>query len=69
MILENTRSEFSDLSQVGYGLDRDNGEKVRDFKTVRGSFDTHPVVKNLLQEKERIKEHSARLMKILKKYS
>jgi carbonic anhydrase/acetyltransferase-like protein (isoleucine patch superfamily) len=69
LILENTRSEFSDLSQVSYGLDRDDGEKVRDFKAVRGSFDTHPVVKNLLQEKERIKKHHEKLLKIVKKYS
>jgi hypothetical protein len=69
LILENTRSEFSDLSQVSYGLDRDDGEKVRDFEAVRGSFDTHPVVKNLFQEKERIKKHHGKLLKIVKKYS
>jgi hypothetical protein len=68
MILENTRSEFTDLSQVSYGLDRDDVERATDFEAVRGSFDTHPVVQNLLQEKERINVQYRKFMDIVKKY-
>ena len=68
LTLENTKSEFSDLSRISYGIDQDTEMKEQDFSSIRGSFEEHPVVKKIIQEKERIAERVERIERILKQF-
>ncbi len=54
LVLENTKSEFAEASKISYGVDLDPENRSRDFKSVRGTFDTNPVVAKLIQKKEQI---------------
>ncbi len=55
LILENTKSEFADISRISYGIDLDSESKEKDFMAVRGEFQTNPVIIKLMREKEQIR--------------
>ena len=64
LILENTKSEFSNNSMIGYGLGLDDESKLKDFTATCGTFDTHPVIKKLVQEKEQIELRAEKFEKL-----
>ncbi len=68
LLLENTKSEFSQLSRISYGLDQDDEIKLKDFTAVRGTFETEPIIKNLMQEKDRINARVDDFKKLLKRF-
>ena len=67
LVLENTKSEFSKVSMISYGLDLDEENRSKDFKAVRGTFDTNPVVAKLLEKKELIQQRMNAFTESLKK--
>jgi len=69
LIMENTKSEFSSLSQIGYGLDGGVEERTADFTAVRGTYEENPVVQQLVKEKERVEKRLKNLEEIGKKFS
>jgi hypothetical protein len=69
LTLENTRSEFSERSRIGYGLDGDEGERSADFEAVRGTYDENPVVRSLIARKHEVEERLARLEDIGEKFA
>ncbi|MBA7639145.1 hypothetical protein ES703_46803 [subsurface metagenome] len=69
LILENTKSEFSNNSMIGYGLGLDDESKLKDFTATRGTFDTHPVIEKLSQEKEQIKLRAEKFEKLFERFS
>ncbi|MDR2413627.1 MAG: DUF4954 family protein [Odoribacteraceae bacterium] len=50
MMHEDARKEFALKARVGFGID---GEEESDFGNVRGEFDNHPTVKNILDHIDR----------------
>jgi hypothetical protein len=62
--LENTRTEFSEKAQIGYGLDGDEAERALDFEAVRGSYEGNPVIRNLNEQKRDVEKRLARLEKM-----
>jgi carbonic anhydrase/acetyltransferase-like protein (isoleucine patch superfamily) len=69
LTLENTRSEFSALSKISYGLDVDDASADLDFNTVRGSFETDPVVRQLAREGELIENRHENFKKLLEQHA
>ena len=52
---------------ISYGLDLDEENRSKDFKAVRGTFDTNPVVAKLLEKKELIQQRMNAFTESLKK--
>lgn len=48
MLYEDAKKEFSLSSMTGFGADGSKEEKVKDFSTVRGDFDSNPFVMEVL---------------------
>ena len=67
LVLENTKSEFSEVSMISYGLDLDMENRSKDFNAVRGTFDTNPVVAKLKDKKEHIRQRAETFIESLKK--
>jgi hypothetical protein len=67
LVLENTKSEFSEVSMISYGLDLDMENRSKDFQAVRGTFDTNPVVAKLIEKKEHIRQRTETFTESLKK--
>ncbi len=61
LVLENTRSEFAARAMIGYAIDHGEDKREDDFTAVRGSFESHPVVKKILAEQERLQKRAKRL--------
>ena len=56
MILEDAKREFAAFAKIGYGIDRADEERERDFSSVRGSIDTNRVVQKLVVEEKEIEQ-------------
>jgi hypothetical protein len=56
LVLENTKSEFSESAWISYGMDWGDEERSADFMAVRGSYDGNAVVRKLRDEQERIEK-------------
>jgi hypothetical protein len=61
--LENSRTEFSEKAQIGYGLGGDDAERAVDFQMIRGSYDENPVISKLNEQKKEVEKRLARLEK------
>lgn len=68
MLLADTKKEFSETVQAGYGIDGNFAERTADFANVRGSFEANAVVaeiKQHIEEKSRLADELIhRLQKI-----
>lgn len=53
MLYNDAKKEFDLNSKTGFGVDGDESVKMRDFESVRGSFEENPFVKECLQHIER----------------
>jgi NDP-sugar pyrophosphorylase family protein len=69
LVLENTKSEFSEISMISYGLDLDTKNRYKDFKAVRGSYDTNSIVSKLAEKKDQIRNRVQIFAESLKKLS
>jgi hypothetical protein len=56
--------EFSDTMSIGYGIDGDADDQRKDFEATRGTAETHPFTKAIL---ERLDKKRASAAKIIKK--
>lgn len=56
LILADARKEFTEITQIGFGIDGDAKVKVADFEAVRGTYDGNSFVKELKQRNETIKK-------------
>ncbi len=65
MILKDSQKEFSQRSQIGFGIDGDEATAVADFAAVRGTYDDNKFVKETLAETDKIKETAERWLGIL----
>ncbi|MBI3921606.1 MAG: DUF4954 family protein [Armatimonadetes bacterium] len=68
MILEDSKKEFSAFSQIGYGLDQDETNKVLDFQSVRGTIDTNSVIQNLNEHATSLRDRYTEIKDLLSKY-
>jgi len=68
LIVEDSKKEFSEFSQIGYGLDQPTDRKQSDFVAVRGTVETNSVVQNLEREKGEIKEKAKRLLHAIDRF-
>jgi len=48
-LYDDAKKEFGTMARVGFGLDGDEQNKSDDFAAVRGAFDTHPFVVEVLR--------------------
>ena len=48
-LYDDAKKEFGTMASVGFGLDGDEQNKSDDFAAVRGAFDTHPFVVEVLR--------------------
>ena len=53
MLYNDAKKEFDLNSKTGFGVDGDEVVKIKDFESVRGSFEQNPFVKECLQHIER----------------
>ena len=53
LLYSDAKKEFDLNSKTGFGVDGDESVKMRDFESVRGSFEENPFVKECLQHIER----------------
>jgi hypothetical protein len=53
MMYEDARKEFTLRSRVGFGIDGEEETRRSDFENVRGEFDAHPTVRNILDHVEK----------------
>ncbi|MDR2130333.1 MAG: DUF4954 family protein [Odoribacteraceae bacterium] len=53
MMYEDARKEFTLKARVGFGIDGEEEIRQSDFENVRGEFDSHPTVKNILEHIDR----------------
>ncbi len=56
MILEDAKREFAAFAKIGYGIDRNEEERERDFLSVRGSSETNSVVQKLVNEEKELEQ-------------
>jgi hypothetical protein len=52
MLLADTKKEFSETVQAGYGIDGNFAERTADFANVRGSFEANAVAAEIKQHIE-----------------
>jgi len=68
MLIADTKKEFADTAQIGYGIDGDQADRFADFANVRGVFENNVVVNEIrqhIEEKTRLAEDLVRRMKKL----
>ena len=53
MLYEDAQQEFLLNKQVGFGIDGDLDVREKDFTSVRGKFEDHPMVVEIVRHKER----------------
>ncbi len=58
-ILIDSKKEFDETARIGYGLDQEAEDKIKDFEAVRGTEDTNKVVKKIEAELKAIAQRSA----------
>jgi hypothetical protein len=68
MLLDDTKKEFAETVQAGYGIDGNFAERTADFANVRGNFEANAVtgeIKQHIEEKSRLADELIhRLQKI-----
>lgn len=69
MILEDSKREFGTFARIGYGIDRSEDERLKDFEAVRGTAETNSVVQKLVQEGTAIAQKRTELESLLSTYS
>ena len=52
MVLSDARTEFSDLSKIGYGKDGDTEVRDRDFEIVRGDEQSDVFMQDIVKQLE-----------------
>jgi carbonic anhydrase/acetyltransferase-like protein (isoleucine patch superfamily) len=67
-VLEDARREFGTSARIGYGLGMSDEDRDAEFAAVRGSADTHPVVRNLVQAQAARTERTGRLRRLLARF-
>jgi len=68
LLQDNAAKEFAPFSQIGYGLDWGETEKALDFKAVRGTKETHPVIKQIEEEKQHLEEKTKYYRDLLNRF-
>ncbi|MGN0186876.1 MAG: DUF4954 family protein [Paludibacteraceae bacterium] len=53
MLYDDAKKEFNLMAKIGFGVDGDDRQKVQDFESVRGRFDSNPFVCEVLNHIER----------------
>lgn len=53
MLYNDAQKEFNLMAKIGFGVDGDDRQKVQDFESVRGRFDSNPFVCEVLNHIER----------------
>ena len=53
MLYNDAQKEFNLMAKIGFGVDGDDCQKVQDFESVRGRFDSNPFVCEVLNHIER----------------
>lgn len=56
LILADARKEFTEVTQIGFGIDGDGKTKIDDFAAVRGTYEGNSFVKELKERHEGIKK-------------
>ena len=69
LVLENTKSEFSESSNIGYGVDWGEEERSKDFQAVRGTYDENPIVQKLIMEKQKIESRVGNITRLIKEFA
>jgi hypothetical protein len=67
MILDDAAKEFSEPMRYGYCVDEPTPETEADYRAVRGSFDSHPFVVALREEKKSIQARCGKMHKALER--
>ncbi|SFE02691.1 DUF4954 family protein [Thermophagus xiamenensis] len=63
MMFEDARKEFTLKAQTGFGLDGEDDVRNIDFEQVRGAFEKHPTVCDILEHIEKKKKLAAEISK------
>ena len=53
LVYDDAKKEFDLNSQTGFGADGDDEERIQDFESVRGRFESNPFVIEVLAHIER----------------
>ena len=61
MMLEDARKEFTLKAQTGFGIDGEDEIRNVDFEQVRGAFEKHPAVCDILEHIERKKKLASKI--------
>ncbi len=69
LVLENTKSEFSGFSNIGYGVDWGKEERSKDFQAVRGTYEKNPIVQKLIMEKQKIESRVGNITRLIKEFA
>lgn len=67
MILKDAGKEFDINTQIGFGIDGDDGVREKDFQAVRGMYDKNTFVKNLQDEIEEVEKIAEKILCLIKK--
>lgn len=51
LILRDAKKEFNTVSRIGFGIDGEEDDRDADFEATRGTFDEHPLVKDIFNKK------------------
>ena len=66
LILADARKEFTEVTQIGFGIDGDEKIKNADFEAVRGTYEGNSFVKELEQQNETIKKAAEKMINKIK---
>jgi hypothetical protein len=61
LMFEDARKEFTLKAQIGFGMDGEDEIRNTDFEQVRGAFEQHPAVHDILEHIGKKKELSAKI--------
>ncbi|PWE00268.1 DUF4954 family protein [Marinilabilia rubra] len=61
MMFEDARKEFTLKAQTGFGMDGEDEIRNTDFEQVRGAFEKHPAVCDILEHSQKKKELAAKV--------
>jgi hypothetical protein len=67
-LFEDAKKEFSLLNMTGFGIDGGEEDKHLDFGTVRGKFDTNPMVVSITEHIEKKNLLGNSMLELLNKY-
>ncbi len=69
MILEDSKKEFASFARIGYGIDQQEQDRVKDFEAVRGTAETNGVVQKLANEGAAIPRQRAEFESLVASFS